>query len=236
MGAAFAQDDCATATPISATGTYAWDNTGFTDSGLTLGAPCLSTDGVVNGAPENDYWFQWTVPSAGDFQLNTVGTGFDTVLQVLSGPCGAPVCVDADDDGGSPLPVGESLIDIAGLSGGEIFFVHVGQWSNNGQTTGAGILNVVGAPSNNTCATPDTTSFVGTGTFPWSNVGASSSDFDGGGLPCLMWDPVNGSAAPRLDVFYTWTVPAAGAYSFDTGGTGTDTIMHIHDGVDCAAT
>ena len=234
VGAAFAQDNCATATPISAVGAYAWDNTGFTDSLLTLGAPCLSTDGVVNGAPENDYWFEWTVPAAGDYQLNTIGTGFDTVLQVLLGPCGAESCVAADDDTGSPLPIGESQIDLPGQLGTEVYFVHVGQWSNNGQTTGAGILNVLDTPSNNTCASPDTTSFVGTGTFPWSNLGASSSDFDGGGLPCLTWGP--GGAAPRLDVFFTWTAPAAGAYSFDTGGTGTDTILHIHDGVDCSAT
>ncbi len=236
-GSALAQtsDSCGTATAISALGSYVWDNTGNTDSGVDPGGLCVLADGLTNGAIEKDFWFSWTVPAAGDYRLDTIGTADDTILQASTGPCGSEVCVVSNDDINPAL---ESQIDIPGQLGGEVYLLQLGQWQGQAQAQGPGVLNVSIAPAahpNDTCATPDAVTLAaGTGTFGWSNINATSSDFVGGGSPCVMWGP--GGDAVRDDVFMTWVCPANGAYSFDTGGTNTDTIMSIHDGSDCLAT
>ena len=70
-------DDCANATPISGLGTFAFDNTTATASGI---ADC-------NGAPtRKDVWFSWTSPVTGEVRYQTCGTStpFDTRIVIYS--------------------------------------------------------------------------------------------------------------------------------------------------------
>jgi hypothetical protein len=234
-GATYAQDDCLTATPVSAPGAYLWSNLGFTDSGVDPGAPCLASTGAINGAPAFDTWFEYTVTGPGDWRLDTIGTGFDTVIQVSTGSCGAEVCVAYDRNGAGGF---ESRVDLLNQLGGEVYLVQVGQGSNLLQppVQGAGWLNIGPTPvppPNNTCATPDTTTVTGVGQFPWFDAGTTTSDFNGGGFPCALSGAVR---APHNDLFFTFTAPSANDFRFDTFGSGTDTVLQVHDGTDCSAT
>ncbi|MBI4819989.1 MAG: DUF4215 domain-containing protein [Deltaproteobacteria bacterium] len=56
---------------------------------------CAASD----GAP--DLSLSWTAPSAGTFEVDTVGSDFDTVLTVLNGGCGGSEVVCDDDGAGS---------------------------------------------------------------------------------------------------------------------------------------
>ncbi|MCA9000599.1 MAG: hypothetical protein KDB61_01655, partial [Planctomycetes bacterium] len=83
-------------------------------------------------------------------------------------------------------------------------------------------------PVNDDCSTAQPLS--GTGTFQWDNRTASTSGFDGGGSCGAE------SATIQHDVFYQWTAPNAGHFSFDTFTTSFNTKMSLHAGVGCTAT
>jgi hypothetical protein len=88
------------------------------------------------------------------------------------------------------------------------------------------------------CATP--TAISGTGTFTWDNSLNTTSGFDGSD-PSTCFSSSNtgtGSDTIRNDLFFVWTVPAAGNYQFDTENSigNDDTKMSIHQGADCNAT
>jgi len=78
---------CATATPISGSGTFPFSNVGAT------------TDGPgACGSIANDVWFDWTAPSNDAFEVSTCGgASFDTVIVVYDGSaCVGPLlgCID----------------------------------------------------------------------------------------------------------------------------------------------
>ena len=79
------------------------------------------------------------------------------------------------------------------------------------------------SPANNDCSTPES---AGLGATPFDNSFATSLGFDGGG-PC--------SAAINQDMFYTFTAAADDTYTIDTCGSGFDTRIAVHAGVDCSA-
>ncbi|MFT5290920.1 MAG: hypothetical protein ACI8QC_003533 [Planctomycetota bacterium] len=76
----------------------------------------------------------------------------------------------------------------------------------------------------------DLGSAIGTDIVSFDTTCNSTSGFDGGGS-CSF-----GSTTIGADVFYLFTVPADGDYSFDTFGSSFDTKMSVHAGGDCAAT
>ncbi len=101
------------------------------------------------------------------------------------------------------------------------------------------LLSSATAQAGDDCSAPIVIS--GTGTFNWDNTLNTTSGFDGGD-PTTCFSPTNagstGSDAIRQDVFFAWTVPASGNYTFDTENSIgiDDTKMSIHLGSDCAAT
>ena len=82
-GLAQGGNDCSSATPIAGFGTYAFDNTNATASGI---ADC-------NGVPtRKDLWFAWTSPVSGEVRYQTCNTitNFDTRIVVYNDTnCGA---------------------------------------------------------------------------------------------------------------------------------------------------
>ncbi|MGZ4961066.1 MAG: protease pro-enzyme activation domain-containing protein [Limisphaerales bacterium] len=89
-------DDCAHAIAIS--------GENYTNVQSTLLA---TTAGDVHPTCVPDFgnavWYSWTAPSDGFVTVDTIGSGFDTVLSVYSGSCGALTPIDCDDDGGGNL-------------------------------------------------------------------------------------------------------------------------------------
>ncbi|MEM6569520.1 MAG: hypothetical protein AAF957_13990 [Planctomycetota bacterium] len=92
VGTASAQanDDCSGATPISGFGTFAWDNTAATGSGLS---DCAGL-GV-----RKDLWYLWTASMSGETRFETCNTttSFATRIAAYDGAnCGALSLIDCN--------------------------------------------------------------------------------------------------------------------------------------------
>ena len=81
-------DLCAAATPISGTGTFAFDNTAASEDGPSHGACIDEYD--PEGSIDHDVWFCWTPTHSGPVELTTCnGTTVDTKIAVYNG-CACP--------------------------------------------------------------------------------------------------------------------------------------------------
>tara|TARA_R110002126_G_scaffold248226_3_gene391114 strand:- start:6006 stop:8669 length:2664 start_codon:yes stop_codon:yes gene_type:complete len=223
--AAFAQgtDDCVAPTPLSGTGAFVYDTTASTPSAVDLGgAPCEAT-------MNEDVFFIWTATAAGTHVFGTCDATYDTQLQMGLGTDCAAICVANNDDACGL----RSAIEIPGILAGDQYVIQVGAFTAGVVGAATLTIDIIGAPpANDTCATPDPIS--GLGSFPYSRLGATSSGFAGG-------DPVTcgtaqGTLPPHRDVFFAWTALAAGNYVFDNCGANNDVEINAHFGGDCTAT
>lgn len=199
--AAFAQDECTSATALAIGA-----NGPFSNAGFTVSAPAWSCS-FVSGA---DVWFSFATPAlAGSLTIDTEGTvGLDTVLEVFDA-CGGNV-IACDDDGGTGLLSTVTFM----TAGGTTYFARVGGF---GSATGSFLVNVAfSSPDECTGAIPITAGLNG----PFSNVGATNS---APAFPCAtansdIWfrytAPCNGSVTINT---------CAG------GGTLIDTVMQAFD-------
>jgi len=89
-------DQCANALAISSENYTNVQSTLLATSTGDLNPACVADFG-------NAVWYTWTAPSAGFVSVDTIGSGFDTVLAVYSGSCGALTGIDCDDDDGGNL-------------------------------------------------------------------------------------------------------------------------------------
>ena len=83
-GPAFAQgsDGCVAPTPINSLGTVTFDTTAATSSFFDGGGTCGFGADTIN----QDLFFVFTAPVAGDFEFDTVGSSYDTEISVHLGP------------------------------------------------------------------------------------------------------------------------------------------------------
>lgn len=136
-----ANDDCADATPISGTGTFAFDNSAATTDGL--GDPLCYDFGTSQ--IDFDVWYEWTADETCDYTFSTCDlTSVDTRMSLLDA-CGGTVLACNDDN----CTVGlQSEFSITGLAAGT-YLIRVGSFP--GASGGIGEFsiadaNCVGAP------------------------------------------------------------------------------------------
>ncbi|AUX39413.1 hypothetical protein SOCE26_008040 [Sorangium cellulosum] len=163
------------------------------------------------GSPDTSYTF--TAPAAGRYVFDTFGSPSDTVLELRNGSCTGAVIACNDD-----AAAGAQSRIVANLSAGQtvVAFVEVAEGE-----AGPVTLNVseyVPPP----CPEIDLGS-----TTPQTVRG------DTAGRERLLPSPCAGGYGP--EVTYRFTAPEYALYTFDTFGTGFDTVLHIHDGT-CAGT
>ncbi len=127
LGNARAQSGgCANATPIQTTGQWSW-YTGLGGVGppFSPGTSCEFLPGYVN------YFFEWTAPNSGHFQIDTVGSSVDTQLAVYSGPGCTGTCLAYNYQAGS-VGTGffpnfdSSIILLRDVTAGDVFLIRVG--------------------------------------------------------------------------------------------------------------
>ena len=232
-----ANDTCASGTAISGVGSFAYDTTNATTSNFNGGGPCSAAIG-------GDVFFVWTANSAGDFQFDTCGSGYDTRIALHDGTDCNATCLGDNDDNVGACGAGtlQSSVTLVGLGIGDQVLVQVGGYEAN---VGPATLNVTDAtppppaPSNNDCSTPD--SLNGEGATAWNNEFATTSGFDGGdSVNCMSPANADNDAQGQCqnDLFWAFTAPCDGDWTFDTDGSPVvdDTRIAIHDGMDCSAT
>tara|TARA_R110002126_G_scaffold41590_21_gene120977 strand:- start:8574 stop:11588 length:3015 start_codon:yes stop_codon:yes gene_type:complete len=212
-------EDCATPQVISGTG--AWDL-------QTLDAQWSGFDGgggACGAVVQRDLFFAWTAPASGSYAFDTCGSLFDTILRAFDGSDCSAVCLSESDDA---CGLG-SRIELQNLQAGDPVLLQVGGYIEGG--IGQLAIELIQIPVHDTCATPIPIS--GLGLFPFDNLGAGTSGFDGGSALC--WAGLGGP--PYSDVFFTWVAPATGSYDFApcSNVEGTHEVV-AHLGTDCSAT
>ena len=140
-------DFCTNAMTVRA-GTVAFSTRLATDSSPAVGA-C--------GANRQDVWFKWTAPASGLTEVDTLGSGFDTVLAVYTGGCGAltQVAGACNDNATSGRPNGtpQSFVSFPAMAGTN-YFIQVGA-ATGGQGGSDGRLTLFGPlPAPGTCPPP----------------------------------------------------------------------------------
>jgi hypothetical protein len=134
--AAQANDDCSSATPISATGTWPFDTAGATDS------PQQSSSCATAHC---DVWFRWTATASQSVTLTTCGgTTGDSVIAVYAGsscPASGTQIACNDDYCGQ-----QSRVFFNAVSGSS-YMIQIGNW--NPVTTFSGSFSIL--PGNSNC-------------------------------------------------------------------------------------
>lgn len=188
-----ANDDCASAT-VAMLGANAFSNMNATPSALAMSC------GLA--AESTDVFMTYTAASTDDLRIDTCGSGFDTVIEVYSGTCAAPVSQGCNDD--SPLCGGlQSSLTVSGVNVGDVFLIQIGGFNG---AQGAGTLNIaeVAPPmfncvANNGFETGDTSGWV-------------LQDFAAPFIPAIVSGP---GRDPGFGIFQS--APTEGAFSFTIG-------------------
>ncbi|HIG87197.1 MAG TPA: hypothetical protein EYQ25_09150 [Planctomycetes bacterium] len=222
-GALAQGDDCSVATAITGASTWAFDTTAATTSGFSGGSACTNAGSLGVGP---DQFMQWTADAAGTWQIDLIGSVYDTKLNIHTGTGCTATCTYYNDDF-SGL---QSGVIIAGIVAGDTFLIQLGGF---GGQAGLGTLNTSNAGSggigNDDCSTA--TAIGGVGNWTYDTILATTSGF-AGGSGCTD----AGSLDLGNDAFFQWTASAAGDYLIDTCGSGYDTKLNAHSGTGCAAT
>jgi M6 family metalloprotease-like protein len=174
-----ANDSLSTATNISAYPyTANLDTPSATSEGSDPVFACSNTAGT------DTVWYKFTPAAAGQVQLSTVGSNYDTLLAIWTGTAGNLSSIACDDDSGGN---GASAIS-ASLSANTAYYVEVAGKSGAGNLN----LNLTYSPcfSLSTAAAP-----VGAGTItPNPAPNCAGNTYQNGTSVQLMASPVDGKA------------------------------------------
>jgi hypothetical protein len=125
-------DECITATPITGTGTFPYDNTLANDSGPDDAPACDTPFG--GAAIAKDVWFLWTsnLPVGQDAVVSTCGqTRVDTRMAVYTGTCPVGLPLDCNDD----YCFNQSRVIFTPTPGAS-YLIRVGNWPGFGNEPG----------------------------------------------------------------------------------------------------
>ena len=195
-------DDCASATAISGSGSWACDTTAATTG--AEGQDACDQFGYT--AVPLDIWYEWTADVTGDAVVGTCGTiNWDSKIVVYAGS-GCPVAssmVGCNDDAGGCA--GFSSQTSFSCVAGEVFMIQLGAYGPS-TSVGTGTLNcsIAAVITNDDCASA--TAIAGQGNFAYSNIGATTGAEGQAEGICYQF----GSSAVANDVWYEWTPDANG--------------------------
>ena len=191
--------------------------TGTTDGAARETDPSCSP---VGAAP--DVWYRWVAPCTGIVTVNTCGSGFDTVVSVLTGPnCSVLTQVACNDDtfavfcGLSGGTISQSALETP-VTAGTTYYIRV---SGKGGASGAFTLTVGDKVANETCATASTVT-AGTTAF---DTRCASPD---GSAPCI-------GSASSPDIWYRYVAGCNGAVWMSTCPSNFDSVLSVSTGA-CA--
>ena len=178
-------------------------------------------DPVPNCAPlGKGIWYAYTPATNGSLVVDTIGTGFDSVLAIYTGSCGALAQVGCDDDSGGSL---SSRITLSATAGTTYSILAGGYNSATGNLPLHLNFTPAGSISNDTCATAVVIS-ANAYTNALSTTNATST---GDPVPSCVGGFGKG-------VWYVFTPAGNGTLIVDTIGSSFDTGLGIYRGA-CGA-
>jgi hypothetical protein len=196
------------ANAIALTGETA--NSTGSNHGATIEEGEPTQSGLINSS-----WWSWTAPSSGFFQVDTTDSNFDTYLSVFTGSAVNNLSlIGADDDSGPGLT---SLYNL-NATAGTTYQIAVDGYSN--YTLGSINLNI--APT-----APPNDNFANRIGLAGETANATGSNIE---ATAEVGEP--SQSGTTNSVWWTWTAPSSGNYTFDTEGSGFDTYLYLFTGND----
>jgi hypothetical protein len=199
------------------------DSTSVT-SGTTSAALANSVSDC-SGFPtaNNGYWYHFNNAFNSDVTIDTFGSSFDTVLQVMSGLCASRACVTANDDSAGL----QSQVNFCAAPNSD-FFVFVGGF---GGSTGSFVMTITTVTS--LCGIPGLSCDASIGVALSANSvntvnGATSITF-ANSFPFACSGPSNGNG-----VWYSFNLAFSSNMQIDTIGSDFDTVLFVVSG-SCAS-
>lgn len=160
-------------------------------------------------------WYRWIAPGTGPYSFNTFGSSFDTLLAVYTGgSVGALTLVADSDDYGLGLTSEVGFTATAGTT----YSIAIDGYDNE---TGAVTLNwLLETPPLNDLFANAIVLTGSTGSITSGNVGAAKEP----GEPDHAGEPGGRS------VWFRWTAPSTGDFTFHTAGSEIETLLAVYTG------
>ena len=168
-------------------------------------------------------WWKWTAIGNGRLQVNTKGSGFDTVLAVYTGSSLANLRAVTSNDN-AVTGVKYSQVDFTTTRGTTYYFAVDGKSGASGAITLTGSGTSLSGPSNDNF----TSASVVSGT-TWK---ASGSNFN---ATRETDEPNHGGTSGYASVWFQWTPTTSGSYTLTTSGSGFDTLLGVYTGTEINA-
>jgi hypothetical protein len=167
-------------------------------------------------------WWSWVAPASTPVTINTLGSGFDTILGVYQGTSvGALTLVAADERSAGN---GLSIVTFEAVQGVEYQIAVDGFNNGSGAAAGRVVLNLrqyqagpLHANDDFEHAPPITAPFL---TVTGNNIGATRQP----------GEPAHGTAPQGKSVWWSWTAPTDGAVTISTTNSQFDTLLAVYTG------
>ena len=194
-------------------------------AGAVTGSNVLATaevgEPVHAAAGGTSVWYQWTATSTGQFSFDTVGSSFNTLLAVYTGNAVGGLTLRASND--ETVGVGTTSRVFFAATAGVVYRIAV-----DGAGAAEGSIRLAwaafAAPANDNFASARAISGA-TGTSAGANGSATKQ----------AGEPSHAGEAGGHSVWFRWTAPSSGLFSFDTTGSGFDGLLGIYTGTALAS-
>jgi hypothetical protein len=165
-------------------------------------------------------WYSWTAPTTRTVAIDTMTSGFDTVLAVYTGnTVSALTSVASNDDNASCGPCLTSRLTFVATSG-TTYRIAVDGYSGGAVATGRIALHLTNPPPNDDFANAIVLTGANVSRSADTNVAATKQS----GEPNHAGNPGGAS------VWYAWTAPNTGQVALDTSGSTFDTLLGVYTG------
>lgn len=201
-------------------------NDNFANATLLAGASAAVASSSANATKEGSepvhrpgnaggasVWYRWTAPSNMSVTISTEGSGFDTVLGVYTGGNVAGLfTVAQNDDADADHHFSRVTFN---ATSGTTYRIAVDGWNG---AQGNVELSVNPAWNN------DFSRFIQLSGISGSTSGSTR------GATRQAGEPLHAGVNGTNSIWYVWTAPTNGPFSFDTTGSGFDTLLAVYTG------
>ncbi|HYE61306.1 MAG TPA: hypothetical protein VD997_04860 [Phycisphaerales bacterium] len=206
---------------------------GIAATGSTTAATNDGTASCGSSSTSADVWFAYRPVTSGAVNVNTCGSGFDTVMSVFTGSCGSLTQVACNDDnatgGNNACGGGLSSGINVNMTGGTTYYIRVAGYQGavgnfNVRAIGGG--GTIPAPNDSCAARPG----VGLGDTAFNNTNCTT---DG---PTHTGCNYNGSNQITRDLWFNYPSTFNGRIRVDTcsASTAFNTKIAVYNGGGCA--
>ncbi len=189
---------------------------GFLDSNVGATKQSGEPNHKSGNAGGASIWYKWTALSNMNAVVSTEGSSVDTVLAIYTGSSvnGLQVVAQNDDSG-----IGKTSLTNFTAIGGVTYRIAVDGFDAGTGAAQGGIQVNINPAWNNDFARPiQLTGIVG-------NIGGSSR-----GATRQANEPLHAGVNGTNSIWYVWTAPTNGPFTFETTGSSFDTVLAVYTG------